>query len=100
MERGGFLHKVLEDFHAKEAEWRPLDSEQQKEWLEAALQGHLESYLVHMEGVLDRKREERQVRSLLANYIPFVTGLQQIRRLRTLGTQRPFPLQLAGSDIL
>ena len=100
MERGGFLHKVLEDFHAKEAEWRPLDSEQQKEWLEAALQGHLESYLVHMEGVLDRKREERQVRSLLANYIRFVTGLQQIRRLRTLATERRFRLQLDGSDIV
>jgi DNA helicase-2/ATP-dependent DNA helicase PcrA len=100
MERGGFLHKVLEDFHAKEAEWRPLDSEHQKEWLEAALQGHLESYLVHMEGVLDRKREERQVRSLLANYIKFVTGMQQIRRLGTLATERRFRLQLDGSDIV
>jgi len=100
MERGGFLHKVLEDFHAKEAEWRPLDSEHQKEWLEAALQGHLEGYLVQMEGVLDRKREERQVRSLLTNYIRFVTGLQQIRRLGTLATERRFRLQLDGSDIV
>jgi DNA helicase-2/ATP-dependent DNA helicase PcrA len=100
MERGGFLHKVLEDFHAKESEWRPLDSEHQKEWLEAALQGHLESYLVHMEGVLDRKREERQVRSLLGNYIRFVTGTQQIRRLGTLATERRFRLQLDGSDIV
>ena len=100
MERGGFLHKVLEDFHAKEGEWRPLDSEHQKEWLEAALQGHLESYLVHMEGVLDRKREERQVRSLLTNYIRFVTGLQQIRRLRTIATELRFRLQLDGSDIV
>ena len=100
MERGGFLHKVLEDFHAKESEWRPLDSEHQKEWLEGALQGHLESYLAHMEGVLDRKREERQVRSLLANYIRFVTGMQQIRRLGTLATERRFRLQLDGSDIV
>jgi DNA helicase-2/ATP-dependent DNA helicase PcrA len=100
MERGGFLHKVLEDFHAKEAEWRPLDSEHQREWLEAALQVHLESYLEHMEGVLDRKREERQVRSLLTNYIRFVTGLQQIRRLGTLATERRFRLQLDGSDIV
>jgi DNA helicase-2/ATP-dependent DNA helicase PcrA len=100
MERGGFLHKVLEDFHAKEGEWRPLDSEHQKEWLEAALQVHLESYLEHMEGVLDRKREERQVRSLLTNYIRFVTGLQQIRRLGTLATERRFRLQLDGSDIV
>jgi ATP-dependent exoDNAse (exonuclease V) beta subunit len=100
MERGGFLHKVLEDFHAKEAEWRPLDSEHQKEWLEAALQGHLESYLVHMEGVLDRKREERQVRSLLGNYIRFVTGMQFIRRLRTIDTEIRFSLQLEGSEIV
>ncbi len=82
---------MLEDFHAKEAEWRPLDSEHQKEWLEAALQGHLEGYLVQMEGVLDRKREERRVRSLLTNYIRFVTGLQQIQRLGTLATERRFP---------
>ncbi len=100
MERGGFLHKVLEDFHAKEAEWRPLDSEHQKEWLEAALQGHLESYLVHMEGVLDRKREERRVRSLLGNYIRFVTGMQFIRRLRTIDTEIRFSLQLEGSEIV
>jgi DNA helicase-2/ATP-dependent DNA helicase PcrA len=100
MERGGFLHKVLEDFHAKESEWRPLDSDHQKEWLETALQDHLESYLVHMEGVLDRKREERQVRSLLSNYIRFVTGMQQIRRLGTLATERRFRLQLDGSDIV
>jgi len=100
MERGGFLHKVLEDFHAKEGEWRPLDSDHQKEWLEAALQGHLESYLVHMEGVLDRKREERQVRSLLTNYIRFVTGMQLIRRLRTIDTEIRFSLQLDGSEIV
>jgi DNA helicase-2/ATP-dependent DNA helicase PcrA len=100
MERGGFLHKVLEDFHAKEGEWRPLDSEHQKEWLEAALQGHLESYLIHMEGVLDRKREERQVRSLLTNYIRFVTGMQLIRRLRTIDTEIRFSLQLDGSEIV
>jgi DNA helicase-2/ATP-dependent DNA helicase PcrA len=100
MERGGFLHEVLEDFHAKEGEWRPLDSEHQKEWLEAALQGHLESYLIHMEGVLDRKREERQVRSLLTNYIRFVTGMQLIRRLRTIDTEIRFSLQLDGSEIV
>jgi DNA helicase-2/ATP-dependent DNA helicase PcrA len=100
MERGGFLHEVLEDFHAQESEWRPLDHEHQKEWLEAALQGHLESYLAHMEGVLDRKREERQVRSLLTNYIRFVTGMQVIRRLRTVATERRFRLQLDGSEIV
>jgi DNA helicase-2/ATP-dependent DNA helicase PcrA len=100
MERGGFLHKVLEDFHAKESEWRPLESEHQKAWLESALQGHLETYLANMEGVLDRKREERQVRSLLTNYIRFVTGMQQIRRLRTVDTEIRFSLQLDGSEIV
>jgi RecB family exonuclease len=53
-----------------------------------------------MEGVLDRKREERQVRSLLANYIRFVTGMQQIRRVGTLATERRFRLTLDGSDIV
>jgi DNA helicase II / ATP-dependent DNA helicase PcrA len=100
MERGGFLHEVLEDFHAQESEWRPLESEQQREWLEAALQKHLEGYLVRMEGVLDRKREERQVRSLLTNYIRFVTGMQLIRRLRTVATERRFRLQLDGAEIV
>jgi DNA helicase-2/ATP-dependent DNA helicase PcrA len=100
MERGGFLHKVLEDFHAHEGEWRPLDGDHQKEWLETALQSHLETYLEHMEGVLDRKREERQVRAVLTNYIKFVTGMQLIRRLRTVAIERRFSLQLDGSEIV
>jgi len=100
MERRGFLHKVLEDFHAHEGEWRPLDGDHQKEWLETALQGHLEPYLSHMDGVLDRKREERQVRAVLANYIKFVTGMQLIRRLRTVAIERRFSLQLDGSEIV
>ena len=57
------------------------------------LQKQLESYLSRMEGVLDRKREERQVRSLLTNYIKFVTGMQLIRRL---GQQDRFQLLLQG----
>ena len=100
MERGGFLHQVLEDFHAHEGEWRPLDGDHQKEWLETALQGHLEPYLSHMDGVLDRKREERQVRAVLTNYIKFVTGMQLIRRLRTVAIERRFSLQLDGSEIV
>jgi len=100
MERGGFLHRVLEDFHAHESEWRPLDGDHQKEWLETALQSHLESYLAHMEGVLDRKREERQVRAVLTNYIKFVTGMQLIRRIRTVAIERRFSLQLDGSEIV
>jgi len=100
MERGGFLHRVLEDFHAQESEWRPLDGDHQKEWLETALQSHLEGYLAHMEGVLDRKREERQVRAVLTNYIKFVTGMQLIRRLSTVAIERRFSLQLDGSEIV
>ena len=100
MERGGFLHRVLEDFHAHEGDWRPLDGDHQKEWLETALQSHLESYLAHMEGVLDRKREERQVRAVLTNYIKFVTGMQLIRRLRTVAIERRFSLQIDGSEIV
>jgi DNA helicase-2/ATP-dependent DNA helicase PcrA len=100
MERGGFLHEVLEDFHAQEGEWRPLEGDHQREWLEASLQRHLDGYLSRMEGVLDRKREEKQVRSLLGNYIRFVTGMQVIRRLRTIAIERRFRLRLDGVDIV
>lgn len=100
MERGGFLHEVLEEFHLHESEWRPLASELQREWLEASLVKHLEPYLSRMEGVLDRKREELQVRAVLGNYIKFVTGLQVIRRLRTLDVERRFHLELDGVEIV
>ncbi|HVH63830.1 MAG TPA: ATP-dependent DNA helicase, partial [Candidatus Dormibacteraeota bacterium] len=100
MERGGFLHEVLQDFHEHETEWRPLESEGQREWLEAALQRHLDGYLSRMEGVLDRKREEKQIRSLLNNYIRAVTGLQVIRRLRTLAVEKRFRLEVDGSEIV
>jgi len=100
MERGGFLHEVLEDFHLHESEWRPLASELQREWLEASLVKHLEPYLSRMEGVLDRKREELQVRAVLGNYIKFVTGLQVIRRFRTLDVERRFHLELDGVEIV
>jgi len=100
MERGGFLHEVLEDFHMQEAGWRPLESDGQKEWLESVLQKHLDGYLSRMEGVLDRKREEKQVRTLLGNYIRFVTGMQHIRRLGTLALEQRFHLQLDGAEIV
>jgi DNA helicase II / ATP-dependent DNA helicase PcrA len=100
MERGGFLHEVLEDFHLHETDWRPLASEMQREWLEASLVKHLDPYLSRMEGVLDRKREELQVRAVLGNYIKFVTGLQVIRRLRTLDVERRFHLDLDGVEIV
>jgi len=100
MERGGFLHEVLEDFHMQEQDWRPLETDGQKEWLESVLQKHLDGYLSRMEGVLDRKREEKQVRSLLGNYIRFVTGMQHIRRLGTLALEQRFHLQLDGAEIV
>src|SRR5438445_561164 len=100
MERGGFLHEVLADFHMQETEWRPLESEGQKEWLETVLQKHLDGYLSRMEGTLDRRREEKQVRSLLGNYIRFVTGMQHIRRLGTLALEQRFHLQLDGAEIV
>ena len=100
MERGGFLHEVLEEFHAHEQDWRPLDSEQQKEWLEQTLNSKLEAYLSRMDGVLDRRREEQQVRNLLSNYIKFVTGMQRVRRLGTVATERRFNLELDGAKIV
>jgi len=100
MERGGFLHEVLEDFHLQESDWKPLDSDRQREWLEAVLKKHLEGYLSRMEGTLDRRREEKQVRALLGNYIRFVTGMQPIRRIGTLALERRFHLQLDGAEIV
>jgi CRISPR/Cas system-associated exonuclease Cas4 (RecB family) len=100
MERGGFLHEVLEDFHSHEDEWRPHEPAQQREWLEVALQRHLDGYLSRMEGVLDKKREEKQIRSLLGNYIRFVTGMQLIRRLRTVAIEKRFHLHLDGVEII
>ncbi len=99
MERGRFLHQVLDDFHQREAEWRHLPAESQRHWLEEALVVHLESYLGHMEAVLDRKREEMEVRRILENYIRFATSMQRIRRLGTLGTEKRFVLHLEGAEI-
>ncbi len=100
MERGGFLHEVLEEFHRHEPEWRPLDAQQQREWLETELGRRLEDYLSRMEGMLDRKREEHQVRKVLSNYIKFVTGLQRVRRLATKDLERRFTLELDGAKIV
>ena len=100
MERGGFLHEVLQDFHEHEEEWRPLEAEQQRHWLEDALPRHLDGYLSRMEGVLDRKREEKQVRTLLGNYVRSITGMQFIRRLRTVAVEKRFRLELDGSQVV
>ncbi len=100
MERGGFLHEVLEDFHRQESEWRPLDSERQRDWLEQTLKLKLDDYLARMDGVLDKRREEHQVRNVLTNYIRFVTGMQRVRRLGTVDLERRFHLQLDGVEIV
>src|SRR5207302_3728572 len=55
MERGSFLHKVLEQFHNREAEWRGLSPELQREWLQRVLEQNLERYLDRQEAVLERR---------------------------------------------
>ncbi|HSR23656.1 MAG TPA: ATP-dependent DNA helicase [Candidatus Eisenbacteria bacterium] len=99
MERGSFLHKVLEDFHRRESEWRHLAPELQREWLESALLGHLETYLSRVDSVLDRRVEEQEVRRILENYVRFATSLQPIRRLGTLMVERKFTLWLDGAEV-
>jgi hypothetical protein len=99
MERGSFLHRVLEDFHSREPEWRNLPAESQREWLERALEGHLESYLNRVDAVLDRRAEEQEVRRILENYIRFATSFQPIRRLGTLMVERKFTLWLDGAEV-
>jgi ATP-dependent exoDNAse (exonuclease V) beta subunit len=100
MERGGFLHEVLQDFHEHEQDWRPLETEQQRQFFDDVLSRHIDGYLARMEGVLDRKREEKQVRSLLANYIRSITGMQHIRRLGTLAVEKRFHLHLDGVEVV
>ena len=99
MERGRFLHQVLEDFHVREPEWHSLPPDAQRAWLEQALDVHLQTYLEHMEGVLDAAREEAEVRRMLENYIKFATSMQRIRRLGTLATEKKFTLELDGAEI-
>ena len=100
MQRGGFLHEVLQDFHEHESEWRPLDTEQQRQWFDDLLSRHIDGYLSRMEGVLDRKREEKQVRSLLANYIRATTGMQLVRRMGTIAVEKRFHLELDGVEVV
>jgi CRISPR/Cas system-associated exonuclease Cas4 (RecB family) len=99
LERGSFLHKVLEDFHRREPEWRTLAPELQRDWLDAALAPHITAYLDRVENVLDRKAEEQEVRRILANYIEFATRWQPIRRLGTLVTEKKFFLDVEGSEV-
>ena len=99
MERGSFLHRILEDFHSHEAEWRHLAPELQREWLERTLAQHLDTYLNRVDSVLDRRAEEQEVRRILENYIRFATSLQPIRRLGTVMVERKFALWLDGAEI-
>jgi len=99
MERGSFLHRVLEDFHLREGEWRHLPPDEQREWLERALAGHLDAYLDRVDSILDRRAEEQEVRRILENYVRFATSLQPIRRLGTLTVERTFTLLLDGAEV-
>ncbi|HZV50473.1 MAG TPA: ATP-dependent DNA helicase [Candidatus Dormibacteraeota bacterium] len=99
LERGSFLHRVLEEFHRREPEWRHLEAPLQREWLERVLRPHLEAYLSRVESVLDRRTEEQHVRRILDNYVRFATSLQPIRRLGTLMVERRFTLRLDGAEI-
>jgi DNA helicase-2/ATP-dependent DNA helicase PcrA len=99
MERGSFLHEVLERFHGREAEWRALPTDEQRAWLEAALEEHLAEYLDRIESVLDRRAEEQAVRQVLANYISFATRAGPVRRLGTVMTEKKFHLDVDGAEV-
>src|SRR5207302_8879981 len=87
------------NFHSREAEWRDLEPEAQREWLEAALNAQLERYLSRVEAVLDRKREEQEVRRILENYIRFATSSQPIQRRGTLAVEKRFRLEIEGAQV-
>jgi superfamily I DNA/RNA helicase len=99
MRRGGFIHKVLEDFHSREEEWRQLHPPEQRAWLEEALASQLEGYLTKAEGVLDRKREELEIRRILDNYMSFATSYQKIPRMGTMAVEKRFVLDVDGAEI-
>lgn len=99
MRRGGFIHQILEEFHQREDEWRHLHAPEQKRWLAAVLEPRLEEYLGRQEGVMDRKREEHEVRRVLDNYMAFATSLQRVPRFGTLAVEKRFVLQIEGAEI-
>jgi DNA helicase-2/ATP-dependent DNA helicase PcrA len=99
MERGSFLHRVLEEFHRREPEWRDLPPSDQRLWLDRVLETHLERYLERVDGVLERRTEEQEVRRILGNYIRFATTPSLVRRLGTLAVERTFTLDLDGAEI-
>ncbi|MGH7920986.1 MAG: PD-(D/E)XK nuclease family protein, partial [Candidatus Dormibacteraceae bacterium] len=99
LERGTFMHKVLEEFHNREDEWWGRAPATQREWLERTLEPRLGRYLEHIDAILERGREEREVRRILENYIAFITDRQEVRRLRTLVTEKRFLLDLDGAQV-
>lgn len=99
MERGSFVHQVLEDFHGREEEWRPLPIETQREWLRDTLEQQLGEYLDRIESTVDRNLEEQRVRTILANYIGFATRGGAVRRLGTVMTEKKFFLDIDGAEI-
>lgn len=99
MERGSFVHEVLEDFHGREAEWRRLPVEDQRAWLERTVEQHLGDYLERIEGAVHRTLEEQRVRTILGNYIVFATRGGSVRRLGTVQTEKKFFLDVDGAEI-
>lgn len=99
LERGSFLHTVLEEFHKHEGEWRTGTADEQRSWLVNQLESELGEYLDQVENVLDRRVEEREVRRIMENYIQFTTRGQPIRRLGTLTTERKFFLDVDGAEV-
>jgi DNA helicase-2/ATP-dependent DNA helicase PcrA len=99
MERGSFLHTVLEEFHRREPEWRDLPPSDQRMWLDHVLEERLEPYLERVEAVLERRTEAQEVRRILGNYIRFATTPSHVRRLGTIAVERRFTLQLDGAEI-
>jgi hypothetical protein len=97
--RGSFLHRVLENFHNGEDEWWGRPPEVQRSWMEQTVEPLLGDYLDEIDAVLERDREETEVRRILGNYIAFITGSQPVRRLRTLATEKRFVLDLDGAQV-
>lgn len=97
MERGSFLHGLLEEFHRREPEWRTLPPESQRAWLFSLLEERLQAYLQRQEAVLERKAEEQEIRRILSNYISFATSSHPLRRLGTLAVERKFSVEVEGA---
>jgi DNA helicase II / ATP-dependent DNA helicase PcrA len=99
MERGSFVHEVLEEFHGREAEWRLHPVEEQRAWLEGVFAQRLGPYLERIESTVDRNVEELRVRTIVANYVGFATRGGMVRRLGTVTTEKKFYLDVDGAEV-